>query len=539
MKKVAPSERYRAELDEARAGIGEQQDPVEAIGRLGARLILQQALEDEVTESLGRRRYERAEETVSHRTGYERTSVRTTSGKVALERPRVRDASKLGFESRVLGKHVTRTYALESLVISSFLRGLSTRDVEAALEEVFDESIVSRQTVSRVLEDTRERYRRWWRRRLEQHDVVYLFLDAIYLKLPPDDTPAEGVLVAWGVTLEGRKVLRGLQLGSRESHESWLAFGRDLVARGMNAPALIVADGAPGLWKAVRELWPRAGGQRCTVHALRNVTSKLAERHHAEVKARWWKVLDDATSPAEARRGLEAIIADYQAAYPSAMAVIERDLDALVVASALALQAPQTDPHHEPARENVRGGPPPHQGDRTVPRRDVCPVRDLGRARALKPRLARRHHDPKDRRRDRTQPPPSPPHQHERHQGGDRRLASTPSGSYARTISPGRCDATPAEGQPLSGPSAMSRMTDLRSRPDPRVLACGEAWSSSAAPFEREAAAASMRRPSAPHHSRTRAQRRRTIGIHEFDHRLRHDRRDWIGDEGIIGRRGR
>jgi putative transposase len=330
MARVAPSERFRSELDEALAGVGRQQDPVETIGRLGARLILQQALEDEVTEFLGRGRYERTGEAVSHRNGYEPRKVRTTSGTVELERPRVRDASKLGFESRVLGKHVTRTYALESLVIASFLRGLSTRDVEAVLEETFDEPVGSRSTVSRILEDTRERYRRWCERRLDGHDVVYCFLDAIYLKLHPDDAPAEGVLVAWGVTLEGRKVLLGLQLGSRESYESWLSFGRDLAARGMNAPALIVADGAPGLWKAARELWPAADEQRCTVHALRNVTAKLPERHHRELKARWWQVFDDASSPAEACRGLEAIAADYRAAYPSAMAVIERDLNALV-----------------------------------------------------------------------------------------------------------------------------------------------------------------------------------------------------------------
>jgi transposase-like protein len=330
MARVAPSERFRAELDEALAGVGQEQDPVETIGRLGARLILQQALEDEVTEFLGRGRYERVGEPVAHRNGYEPRKVATTSGTVELERPRVRDASKLGFESRVLGRGVTRTYALESLVISSFLRGLSTRDVEAVLEEAFDDQLASRSTVSRICEDIRERYRRWCERRLDGHDLVYLFCDAIYLKLHPDDTPAAGVLVAWGVTLEGRKVLLGLALGSRESYESWLSFGRDLVHRGMSTPALIVADGAPGLWKATRELWPLADEQRCTVHALRNVTAKLPERHHRELKARWWHVFDEASSPAEARRGLEAIMADYRTAFPSAMAVIERDTDALI-----------------------------------------------------------------------------------------------------------------------------------------------------------------------------------------------------------------
>jgi len=179
MARLVPSARFRAELDEALAGVGAEQDPVEVIGRLGARLILQRALEDEVAEFLGRARYERAEEAVSHRNGYEPRKVRTTSGTVRLERPRVRDASKLGFESRVLGKHVTRTHALESLVIGSFLRGLSTRDVEAVLEETFEEPISSRSTVSRILEDTRERYRRWCERRLLEHDVIYCFLDAI------------------------------------------------------------------------------------------------------------------------------------------------------------------------------------------------------------------------------------------------------------------------------------------------------------------------------------------------------------------------
>jgi putative transposase len=330
MARVAPSERFRRELDELLAGVDGDADPVEWIGRLGARLILQQALEDEVSEFLGRARYERADEPVSHRNGYEARRVVTTAGPVELERPRVRNARELGFESRILGRHVARTYALESLVICSFLRGLSVRDVEAALAETFDEPIIGKSTVARVCQDTRERYRRWCERRLDEHDLVYLFLDALYLKLRPDDQPAEGVLVAWGVTLEGRKVLLGLQLGSRESYENWLAFGRDLTGRGLRAPALIVADGAPGLWKAARELWPTAQEQRCTVHALRNVTGKLPERHHRDIKARWWQIFDDAGSPAEARRGLEAIIADYRAAYPSAMAVIERDLDALV-----------------------------------------------------------------------------------------------------------------------------------------------------------------------------------------------------------------
>src|SRR5215207_1140085 len=335
MARVVPSERLRRELDQVLAGVGEHDDPVEAVARMSARMILQQALEDEVTEFVGRERYARAgdgdgDDGVVYRNGYEPRVVKTTSGPVELERPRVRNAAELGFESRVLGSGVARTHALEALIIVGFLRGLSVRDVEALLEEALGEQVVGKSTVARICQDTRERYRAWCERDLSAPDLVYCYLDAIYLKLRPDDEPAEGVLVAWGLTLEGQKVLLGLQLGSRESYESWLDFGRELQRRGMRAPALIIADGAPGIWKATRELWPVAIEQRCTVHALRNITSKLPERLHREVKARYWAVLDDATSASDAKAGLLALAGDYRRAYPSAMRVIDEHVDQLV-----------------------------------------------------------------------------------------------------------------------------------------------------------------------------------------------------------------
>src|SRR4051812_12860568 len=104
MAKIVPSERLRRELDQVLAGVAECDDPVEAVARLGARLIIQQALEDELTEFLGRERYVRAEAGAAvYRNGYEPRVVKSTSGPIELERPRVRNAAGLGFESRVLG----------------------------------------------------------------------------------------------------------------------------------------------------------------------------------------------------------------------------------------------------------------------------------------------------------------------------------------------------------------------------------------------------------------------------------------------------
>jgi transposase-like protein len=101
------------------------------------------------SEFLGRVGYERAADPVSHRNGYEPRTVTRTAGPVELERPGVRNVRELGFGSRILGRHVTCTYALESLIICSLLRGLPVRYVEAALEETFDEPTIGKSRRSR------------------------------------------------------------------------------------------------------------------------------------------------------------------------------------------------------------------------------------------------------------------------------------------------------------------------------------------------------------------------------------------------------
>src|SRR5712691_3200640 len=102
MASIVPSVRLRRELADLIAGAGDEVDPIEAIGRLGARLILQQALEEELTEFLGRGRYERRGEPVAHRNGYQPVAVKTRAGPLELERPR--NASRLEFASEVVGK---------------------------------------------------------------------------------------------------------------------------------------------------------------------------------------------------------------------------------------------------------------------------------------------------------------------------------------------------------------------------------------------------------------------------------------------------
>jgi putative transposase len=136
-----------------------------------------------------------------------------------------------------------------------------------------------------------------------------LFLDATFISVRPSG-PKEGVLVAWGFTEDGERVLLEVMLGMRESYEDWQALGRDLIARGLGAPMLIVADGAPGLNKAIEQCWPASDRQRCCVHRVRNLYAKLPERERERVKHSYWQALDDAINERDAKHRLQALVAE-------------------------------------------------------------------------------------------------------------------------------------------------------------------------------------------------------------------------------------
>ena len=139
-------------------------------------------------------------------------------------------------------------------------------------------------------------------------------------------------LVAWGFTEEGERVLLSVTLGMRESHEDWLELARDLIARGLAAPLLIVADGAPGLVKAIEQCWPASDRQHCAVHRARNLVAKLPEAERERIRGAYWEALDEATDERDAKQRLEALIAELEGAgYTSAAKCLADDLSALVV----------------------------------------------------------------------------------------------------------------------------------------------------------------------------------------------------------------
>jgi transposase-like protein len=333
--RVSPTERIRAEIDELFAAGRDLGEVLEDVARLGARLLLQAALEAEVTEFLGRDRYARDPAArAGYRNGHAPVTVKTTSGPVTLDRPKLRGTDE-AFASRLLGKHVTRTNALESLVIAGFVRGLSTRDVEASLAEALGpEAALSKSTVSRVCEQIKDEFEAWAARSLADIALEYLFVDGSHFKMH-QGAHAEPVLCAWGITTNGKPVLVGLAPGSSESHDAWADFLTGLVARGLRAPLLVISDGGEGLIGAAERVFDRSLRQRCLIHRARNVLAKVPAPAQDEVKAAYWAIFDDITAPpgqqavAEATRRAQAFADRYQRAYPAAVACLTKTLPEL------------------------------------------------------------------------------------------------------------------------------------------------------------------------------------------------------------------
>jgi putative transposase len=339
-KRVSPIDRVRAQIDELFATSERPlAEVLEDVGRLSVRLLMQTAVEVEVEAFLSRARYERRgdDSPVGYRNGYQPpATVKTTMGPVELQRPKLRETDER-FCSRLFGEGVTRTNALEALVISGWVRGLSDRDIEAALGEVLGaEAALSRSTVSRICQAIRDEFAVWSTRRLDDVVLDYLFLDASNFKMHPK-APAEPVLAAWGITTEGKPVFIGLAPAGSESTDAWAGFLTELKERGLRPPLLGVSDGGPGLIAALETSFAQSLRQRCLIHRCRNVIAKVPKQAEAEVKAAFWSIFDDIDEPpgeravAEATRRARDFAERYGKLYPKAVACLSDDFASLSV----------------------------------------------------------------------------------------------------------------------------------------------------------------------------------------------------------------
>jgi transposase-like protein len=227
------------------------------------------------------------------RNGYRPVTVKTTTGSVVLQRPKLRGTAGR-FTSGLFGPHPSRTDALEALVIAGFVRGLSVRDVEATLTDALGAAAtLSKSTVSRVCQAIKAEFDTWSRRRLDEVVLDYLFLDASHFRMHAG-ARAEPVLAAWGITTEGKPALIALAAANAESTDAWADFLSDLYQRGLRSPLMIISDGAAGLIAATEQIYSRSLRQRCLIHVARNVLAKVPQHAQAQVKADYWAIFDPA-----------------------------------------------------------------------------------------------------------------------------------------------------------------------------------------------------------------------------------------------------
>ncbi len=249
-------------------------DPLTEVLRNGARALLAQAIEAEVTEFLAKHADMKTSaglrRVVRHGHLPER-EVMTGIGPVGVRQPRVRDrgagddAGRIRFTPAILPPYARRSRSLEVLIPILYLRGLSTGDFAEALAALLgkDAPGLSASTIARLKEVWLDEHEHWRKRDLSAKRYVYVWADGIYLQARLEEAK-QCILVIIGATPEGKKELLGFTDGARESAQDWRELLLDLQNRGLAiAPELAVADGALGFWKALGELWPTTREQRC------------------------------------------------------------------------------------------------------------------------------------------------------------------------------------------------------------------------------------------------------------------------------------
>jgi putative transposase len=310
-------------------------DALTEVLRQGARELLQQAVEAEVGEVIGR--YEALKDEHGWqrvvRNGYlPERRIQTGIGEVSVRAPRVRDrAGELKFSSSILPPYLRRTRSLDELLPWLYLKGLSTGDFAGALTALLGTAApgLSAGTISRLKEVWRLEYEQWRKRDLSNKEYVYVWADGIYFGVRLEDA-RQCMLVVIGASKEGRKELLGLTDGYRESEASWKELLLDLKERGLSVdPKLAIGDGALGFWKALPQVFGSTRGQRCWKHKTANVLNKLPKGLQAKAKAD----LNDiwlAEERAGAEQAFDIFLGNYESKYPKASECLRKDREALL-----------------------------------------------------------------------------------------------------------------------------------------------------------------------------------------------------------------
>ncbi len=311
------------------------QDPLTEFLRAGARKLLRQALEAEVSDVLARYADERDEagRAIVVRSGYQpERELQTGIGPVPVQVPKVRSrqGEPVTFRSALVPPYVRKTRSLEAALPWLYLKGISTGEMQAALEVLVGPEAkgLSASTITRLKQVWRQEYQTWRHQRLDEEEWVYIWVDGIYSGLRADQQRL-CALVVIGVNQQGEKHLLAIEDGIRESTQSWRELLLELKARGMNAPALAIGDGAMGFWGALEEIYPRTQQQRCWVHKTSNVLNALPKSVQPKAKQALHEIWR-ADTKVDAERAFDQFLVTYEAKYPKATACLAKDREELL-----------------------------------------------------------------------------------------------------------------------------------------------------------------------------------------------------------------
>lgn len=292
------------------------------------KVLLEGALEGELTALLGAGRYRRTDERSGHRNGFYSRDLATQIGIVtAIRVPRARGVV---VERSVFSAYQRRQAQVSQVIREVFLAGVSTRRVGETLAAILG-APVSAQTVSRVARSLDRDVERFHRQLLTD-DIQYLFLDGVYLRMKAvRGSTRRLVLCAYGVSIKGERRLLDFRLAPSESAPHWEAFLSQLRERGVRGQKLklVVTDGCKGLHSALDVVYPYVPRQHCWVHKMRNLANLLKKSQREECLA-GARLIYQAQTKQAATKAYWKWARRWRAEVPKAVACLERDLQALL-----------------------------------------------------------------------------------------------------------------------------------------------------------------------------------------------------------------
>jgi transposase-like protein len=247
------------------------------------RLVCQELIEAELSAAIGAERYERTQERTNERNGHRARLLSTKAGDVELALPKLRRGS---FFPSILEPRRRIDQALYAVVMEAYVHGVSTRAVDDLVGALGASSGISRSEVSRICAGLDEVVSGFRDRRLDHIEFPYVWLDGTYLHVRDHhQVTSKAVIIATGVSAEGRREILGLEVGDSEDEAFWREFLRSLKRRGLGGVRLVISDQHAGLVAAIRRCLQGAVHQRCRVHFARNLLSSIPKGHQEMVAA--------------------------------------------------------------------------------------------------------------------------------------------------------------------------------------------------------------------------------------------------------------